>query len=162
PLAERGMAEVMAEGVARDDIVVEQFLDIRYRGQSYELTVPFGPSVMADFHEAHRFTYGYARPDAPLEVVNVRARALGHVPPPPIPAYPGAGADPSPALIERRDVMLDEKALVPFYRGEDLRPDNVIAGPAIVLRSDTTILIGAGDRARVDAYENLSVNIGGD
>ncbi|MBI3760348.1 MAG: hydantoinase/oxoprolinase family protein, partial [Chloroflexi bacterium] len=47
PLAERGMAEVMAEGVARDDIVVEQFLDIRYRGQSYELTVPFGPSVMA-------------------------------------------------------------------------------------------------------------------
>ena len=47
------------------------FVDCRYAGQSHELTVP----DVADFPAAHRERNGYARPDAPIEVVAVRARA---------------------------------------------------------------------------------------
>ena len=46
-------------------------VDCRYAGQSHELTVP----TVADFHEAHRLRNGFARPDAPIEVVALRATA---------------------------------------------------------------------------------------
>ena len=47
-LARRGRAELRAEAVAEADIRLEPSLDMRYRGQSYELIVPFGEKVYAD------------------------------------------------------------------------------------------------------------------
>ncbi|MGH9117210.1 MAG: hydantoinase/oxoprolinase family protein [Acidimicrobiales bacterium] len=47
------------------------FVDCRYAGQSHELTVP----TVADFHAEHERRNGYARPDAPVEVVALRASA---------------------------------------------------------------------------------------
>jgi N-methylhydantoinase A/oxoprolinase/acetone carboxylase beta subunit len=58
-------------GANEADIEVEYALDCRYRGQSHELSVP---SVEA-FHAEHERRNGYARPDAPVEVVALRARA---------------------------------------------------------------------------------------
>ena len=53
------------------EVEVEFALDCRYRGQSHELSVP---SIEA-FHAEHERRNGYARPDAPVEVVALRARA---------------------------------------------------------------------------------------
>ncbi len=50
-------------------------LDVRYRGQSYELAVPLRPRYRAAFHAAHRARYGYADADRPVEVVNLRVTA---------------------------------------------------------------------------------------
>jgi 5-oxoprolinase (ATP-hydrolysing) len=169
PLALRGRQEVRAEGVAETDILVEKFLDMRYAGQSFELTVPWlldGQKVQADFHRLHQHTYGYAHPGAPLEIVNLRARATGKGQAPLLPPALVEDEDPSPALIGFRPVTLSqqqgqihEPASLPFYSYELLRPGNIIQGPAIVVRADTTILIGPGDQARVDAYSNLIINI---
>jgi N-methylhydantoinase A/oxoprolinase/acetone carboxylase beta subunit len=49
---------------------------------------------------------------------------------------------------------------MPFYRGEDLQPGNLLNGPAIILRADTTILLDAGDSASVDGYHHLTLTIG--
>ncbi|HBY09079.1 MAG TPA: 5-oxoprolinase, partial [Chloroflexi bacterium] len=70
--------------------------------------------------------------------------------------------DPSVALIEHHPVVLasNQKIVIPFYRGESLIPGNQIAGPAIIMRDDTTILIGLQDQARVDPYHNLHIRIG--
>jgi N-methylhydantoinase A len=46
--------------------------DLRYRGQSFELTVPLGPDLAESFHRAHEERYGYADRDRPLELVAVR------------------------------------------------------------------------------------------
>lgn len=46
--------------------------DLRYAGQSFELTVPLGPGLAERFHEAHEARYGYADPERPLELVAVR------------------------------------------------------------------------------------------
>jgi N-methylhydantoinase A len=46
--------------------------DIRYRGQSFELTVPLGGDIAAAFHRAHEERYGYAEPERELELVAVR------------------------------------------------------------------------------------------
>jgi N-methylhydantoinase A len=133
---------------------------MRYGGQSYELTIPFGADAIAAFHKAHRRAYGYDRPSARLEIVNLRLRAVGWVPSPQIKAHPLGKTDPSPAQIEARPVMLSSgERQLPFYQGEALQPGNVIDGPAIVVREDTTVLIEAGDRATVDPYLNLMISI---
>ena len=46
--------------------------DLRYVGQSFELTVPLGPDLAERFHGAHAERYGYADPARPLELVAVR------------------------------------------------------------------------------------------
>jgi N-methylhydantoinase A len=170
PLAERGFTDIQDEGVIPDDIRLEKFLDMRYTGQSYELTVPWllsGEGALHDFHEIHRTTYGYANPEAPLEIVNVRVRASGKGKSPPLPAAPFGDAEPESALWRYRPVVLPgsgamEKASfsdIPFYRYEYLHPGMIIPGPAIVIRSDTTILMGENDDALVDSYLNLLITI---
>jgi N-methylhydantoinase A len=60
PLEEAG--ELPAQGEA----------DLRYRGQSFELTVPLGPDVAERFHAAHDDRYGYADRQRAIELVAVR------------------------------------------------------------------------------------------
>jgi N-methylhydantoinase A len=51
---------------------VEGEADVRYAGQSFELTVPLGPDLAERFHRAHDDRYGYADPGRALELVAVR------------------------------------------------------------------------------------------
>jgi len=60
PLAEAG--ELPEEGEA----------DLRYRGQSFELTVPLGPDLGERFHREHEERYGYADRERVVELVTVR------------------------------------------------------------------------------------------
>jgi N-methylhydantoinase A len=161
-LLERAHTEIAAEGFEEAQMRLEPALDMRYRGQSYELTVPFEESFAADFHERHRQTYGYQRPEADLEIVNLRVRAIGTVIPPQMHAQPLGSTDSSRALLDHRPVMLgiDHQQSIPFYQGEALKPGNQIQGPAIVVRDDTTILISENDQAAVDAFSNLLLKIG--
>src|SRR4029077_10834828 len=50
-------------------------VDIRYRGQGYELNLPFTRNVLADFHQEHHRRYGYALPTREVELVTLRLRA---------------------------------------------------------------------------------------
>jgi N-methylhydantoinase A/oxoprolinase/acetone carboxylase beta subunit len=60
-----------ARALVDPDADTSTFVDVRYAGQSHELTV----SSVADFHDEHARRNGYARPGAPVEVVALRARA---------------------------------------------------------------------------------------
>jgi N-methylhydantoinase A len=134
---------------------------MRYRGQSYELSVPFDNDPSAAFHELHQKTYGYSRPEAPLEIVNLRLKAIGQGSPPHLPRLSPAPADPSPAWLAQRQVYFaggwQDTAV---YAGEALLPGNAIQGPALVVRSDTTILLAAQDTAQVDSFGNLNIAVG--
>ena len=55
---------------------LERFADMRYKGQSYELTVPYG----GDFHAAHQRVYGYSDPKRDIETVTLRVRAVVKTP----------------------------------------------------------------------------------
>ena len=92
-LTERAVA-LLGRGDAQGDAVeIDRFVDCRYRGQSHELTVPHGAAEpgWAAFHAAHERRNGFARPDAPVEVVALRVRARRAAPlhvdalPPPLP-----------------------------------------------------------------------------
>lgn len=161
PLTARGQREVEAEGVAADHTLVERFIDMRYQGQSYELTIPFSERLASDFHDLHESTYGYSRQEAPLVFVNLRVRAVGRTDPPEWRPQPLEGENAQAAWIETRLVQFEEgEHATPFYRAERLRPGNFISGPAVVVRADTTVLLGPSDSARVDGYGHLLIRVG--
>src|SRR5215472_12447321 len=69
------------ERKARADVrgaMLSRFADVRYAGQSYELTIPWG----GDFHREHQRIYGYSDPKRPTQVVTLRLRASVAVKPP--------------------------------------------------------------------------------
>jgi N-methylhydantoinase A len=81
-LAARAHRELRAEGAPAGRIELVTTLDVRYRGQSYELRVPLSTAYRAAFHAAHRALYGYADEQRAVEVVNVRVIASAKIPSP--------------------------------------------------------------------------------
>jgi N-methylhydantoinase A len=160
PILEQGRRDLLDEGIDLIDIELKSSLDIRYRGQSYELSVPFDDNFIALFHQNHQDTYGYSQLDAPTEIVNVRIQAIGRVPTPPIPSSPMSGPNPEESIIDRRSVTYPAgREEVSFYRGESLKPGNQFIGPAVVVRADTTILINQTNHVTVDRMKNLLISI---
>lgn len=62
------------------DLPAEGEADLRYRGQSFELTVPLQPDLAAAFHRAHAERYGYADPTREIELVAVRTAEVVSAP----------------------------------------------------------------------------------
>ncbi|RME70345.1 MAG: hydantoinase/oxoprolinase family protein, partial [Chloroflexi bacterium] len=116
-----------------------------------------------DFHDAHRQTYGYARPDAAVEVVNLRLRAVGQTPRPALQKTHPQADTPPPAPFDRRPVVLRQGIQeTPFYHGAGLRPGHRVPGPAVIVHPDTTVFLDTPDRLTVDAYHNLVIEVGAD
>jgi N-methylhydantoinase A len=80
---------------------VEATADLRYRGQAFELTVALEPvATLAErFHERHEVRFGFAEPDAAIEVVNVRAAAVAPGPETPAPPPAEARSADGPAAV---------------------------------------------------------------
>lgn len=159
-LVNQGLQDLKQSGFQDDRIQIELSVDMRYVGQSYELNIPFSQKLGKDFSAAHQKFYGYQRTNAKTEIVNIRVRAIGMVDKPHIPTQVPAGPDPASAFLATHPVMLTgyEKN-IPFYQGELLKPGNLLEGPVIILRSDTTVLLNEQDRAEVDAYLNLLIRV---
>ncbi|HXV02880.1 MAG TPA: hydantoinase/oxoprolinase family protein [Gaiellaceae bacterium] len=82
-----------------DDLPEEGEADLRYRGQSFELTVPLGPDLAGRFHRLHEERYGYADLDRELELVAIRTAEVRPGPELQLPDVAAAAAT-GPALIE--------------------------------------------------------------
>jgi len=140
-------------------------LDLRYRGQSFELTVSVGdPSeegalahALAAFHAAHEMRYGYARPGAPVEIVNVRLTARGIRPGPEFAEAPlAATIDPAGAQVGETPMRCRGRwYAAPVYRRDRLLRGHELTGPALIVQEDATTALLPGWRARVDAWLNL-------
>lgn len=159
PLEERGRTDLINEGIRPEQITLERSLDMRYAGQSHEITVsePDDGEWAEAFHAAHAHRYGHQKPGEPVEVVNARLRASGRGMRPEFETIPVGGADPASARFDRGDVWFvpDEPTPTPFYSRERLQAGNTIPGPAIIFQLDTTIVIWPEWQAAVDQWGNL-------
>lgn len=117
--------------------------DMRYAGQSYELTVDMDKGALAasEFHRRYHDVYGYSDDSMPLEVLQLRL--LVQVPS----SVPGsehreaADAAPPEPLEHRSVAYLGETILVPVYRREDLVEGLRMRGPAVLTQYDTTTFV---------------------
>jgi N-methylhydantoinase A len=91
-------SEVRPLGAIRD-LPPEGEADLRYVGQSFELTVPLGPDLTERFHRAHEERYGYADRARELELVALRTAEVRRGPSLELPAA-GRKEVPGPALVE--------------------------------------------------------------
>jgi len=157
PLVRQGREELRAEGFASDQIRIERLLDVRYPGQSYELTVPFGRGWIRAFHRLHRRRYGYATPDLVPEIVNLRVRATGPIASPALPEIESNSTAPPPdALMDRAPVVLETgRTAVPFFDATRLRAGNRLLGPAVLVRPDTTIYLPPETTAHIDRFGHV-------
>jgi len=158
--ADAALAGQQVEPAARAFI---REVDLRYAGQSFELTVPGGSTraeAIAAFHARHEQRYGFCVPDDPVQIVTARVIAVGATAKPEIIAAADAGATPvqARALRVTRDVWSDEGfAPTPVYARERLVTGNAITGPAVIEQYDATTYVARGWYARVDALGNLVI-----
>lgn len=161
PLLARARAALVAEGFAGDAVGLERALDLRYRGQSFELTVPLDADdpaqAAARFHAAHEQRYGYARPEAAVELVNLRVTGRGRWPKPELPAHPPAATSDLAAAQAGVARLRAGGAwhAAPVYQRDLLQPGHLVPGPALVVQEDATAVLLPGWRARVDPWLNL-------
>jgi N-methylhydantoinase A len=159
-LVKMGMSDLISEGTSSERIEIHPSLDLRYTGQSYELNIPYSENFIAEFHSAHNTAYGYSYPDRSVEVVNLRVRAIGKVTQIRLPQFCKEEIKDTPALIDYRQVYLSETALsLPVYDYDVFIPGIYLTGPALIVSSDTTILINARDEVYVDNYLNLIIDV---
>src|SRR5262249_58770487 len=113
-------------------------LDLRYRGQAFELNVPASTdtslaAIEDEFHRRHQGAYGHARRDGAIELVNARLTAYGVVEKPAATPYESPARELAEALVERRPAWFDGSAHeAPVWERERLPEHARIDGPAIV------------------------------
>jgi N-methylhydantoinase A len=163
----QGQETLQQEGMAPGDMVFLRQVDMRYVGQSYELTVtlPEGEltsaaiaQIVSQFHQEHDRAYGYSAPTEPVEFVNLRLSAIGRIAKPRLREVAGRGTDAASARKGTRQVYFAESGgyveCVIFDRYR-LGKGCTIEGPAIVEEIDSTTVIHPGYRAEVDRFGNL-------
>ena len=129
-------------------------LDLRYAGQSFELSVPEGRDPARAFHALHERLYGYALPARELELVALRLvvrvpERRARLP------RPRAHALAANAVREHRPAWFGRRQRVPVLARERLEPGAHFAGPALVEEYSGTTLVPPGWRARVTAGAHL-------
>ncbi|MGH9736909.1 MAG: hydantoinase/oxoprolinase family protein [Candidatus Acidiferrales bacterium] len=151
-----GLQQMRAEGLDVRQVRVDQFFDIRYVGQAYELMVPASSDFLKAFHAEHERRYGYADTGRAVEVVNVRVRLTGRTPAVDWPRQRLGSANARGAILTHRRVAFGGRFRpTPIFVREKLRAGNRLAGPAIVAEYSGTTVVPPGWNARVDAFENI-------
>jgi len=161
PLDESGIRDLMAEGIERDKIVLERYLDMRYVGQSYEIVVPFKENYIEQFHKLHERNYGYADESKRVEIVNIRVRAIGSPEKPVFEKIPKAeSSNIEDAVIGEKQVIFDSvERRTKIVDRDKLLFGSVVEGPAIVVEYSSTIVLPPGCAGRVDEYGNLIIDV---
>ena len=157
--------EMAGEGLAVDKMAARRFLDVRYVGQSFELTVDY-PSqttktdlatvIGNNFYKAHLRRFGYADRAEPVEVVNLRLKLEIAMEKPSVQPQTTGAADSAHALIGEAEVVFHQGALTsPLYQREQLTCGNVVSGPALIIQMDSTTVLPPGWGGAVDPFGNL-------
>jgi N-methylhydantoinase A len=152
--------ERLTSGAARR-AMAERRLDLRYAGQSYELSVPFSRAFRSQFHREHERAYGHSSPGRTLEVVNLRLRLIVATAKPRQAAANHRRARPSSrevraAIVKQKQVWFGKQAWdTPLYQRERLPVDAEFTGPAVVVEYSSTTVVPPGWTCRVDERHNL-------
>jgi len=154
PLVRSAEKDLAAEGFGPRTRAIERLVDLRYAGQSYEITLPFTAGYRAAFDRVHGRLYGYSNPDRPIEVVNIRVNATGVTRKPVLPKARGRRHTARPAAT-RQARFGGRNVRAGYFRWDDLRPGAAATGPAVVTGGEATVVVPPGMSFSVDGYGNI-------
>ncbi|MGI9334042.1 MAG: hydantoinase/oxoprolinase family protein, partial [Gammaproteobacteria bacterium] len=156
-----------AEQVAPEHRSLVWTADLRYIGQNYEIQVPWDgrpfdaascDALTGAFHEAHERQYGFASGVEEIQFVNLKVKTVGTLPSPAIARLEHKDRG---AARHTRHTVFDrgETVVTPVYRRDDLAPEQIVDGPAIIEQLDSTVIVFPGDRLTVDPWGNLVIRL---
>ena len=158
-------AELGQEGLPVARMKARRFLDVRYVGQSFELTIDcpslnrrgdLHRSIGNSFYQAHLQRFGYADRSEPVEIVNLRLKLELAMDKPALTPQPAGLPEASQALLGQATVAFPAGTLNSnLYDRDKLRSGNLIQGPALLLQLDTTIVVPPAWGGAVDPFGNL-------
>jgi N-methylhydantoinase A/oxoprolinase/acetone carboxylase beta subunit len=164
--------ELAGAGVAPEQITFRRWGEMRLEGQYHEIDVPLPdgelseaslPAIEAAFRAAYSTRYGRMLEGLPIEALHWRLTAVG--PASPVTLQPADVVERSAgvAIKEWRDAYFPERgfAPTPVYDRDLLEPGMTFRGPAIIEEREATGVVWPGDRARVDAYRAIVVEVNG-
>ena len=168
-LEQRALFDMQQEGYSEPEIAIKRLLDIRYIGQSYELTIscPSGEidsivlkKLVDAFHQEHESTYGHKAVEEGIEIVNLRLVSMGKTNrlTPNLDEY----ALKSSPEIRNRDVyfgsnqgLISTPVITRSYLGK-----NFEQGPFIIEEYDATVVVPPDCYAKTDDSNNIFIEIG--
>lgn len=176
-LGAQAQTEFADEGFEFSQVKLRWSADLRHRLQVHVVDVEFSPllddaqlgtQLLAQFSSRYEALYGVgtAYLEAGVELVALRLHASATVFKPALQVQPAVELTPhASACAARRAIFwpeLDCLLDTPIYRASELRAGNVIAGPAVIEPTVTTIVVRPGQRARIDGYGNIIIDLHAD
>jgi N-methylhydantoinase A len=159
-MVSQGEEELAREGVSLAEARHQASLDMRYQGQSHELSVPLDGDPVAAFHQAHERAYGFSDAGRGVEIVHVRARLT----------VPTARRERVASALTRGDaaaavvrtakcVVNGAREDVDVYARRLLARGIVLRGPAVIGEGGATTFVPRGALVEVDAWANLVIRL---
>ncbi len=153
-LKKEALLNMKKMGFRPQEFQEECFLDMRYQGQGYELSIPFCEDYISAFEEMHRRQFGYTCPDFPIEIVIMRLRLKGRPP-----------EDKWTITKENNHIPLEitkvftEQGWIeaPVIDWNHLHVGDKFKGPAVIVEPFTTVWIEPLFRAEVEENYTLSL-----
>ncbi len=164
-----GDDELDSEGIRPERRRFERTADLRYVGQSFDVSVPVPDgnidaatldTVEQRFHERHETRFGHADTAEPVELVTLRLRARGVVEEPAL-SPAGTGGTVADAVAEHRETYFDgDRYETPVYDRARLPASTGFDGPAVVEGDESTAVVRPGQSVSVDVDGTLTVDTG--
>lgn len=162
---EKGALSILKEeGFEAKDTLFRRSLDLRYKGQAFELNIPLRNSdalekIAERFHVHFQETYGHSRPGQIIELVNLRLSSFGLIEKPLFPAYTSKGRSILLSQKDERQVYFQGHfSETPVYERDLLPCEEGFNGPAIIEENGATTIVPPGWMVKTDPNGNLLLN----
>jgi N-methylhydantoinase A len=158
-LVNKGLAETKAlcRKEAPADIDISRFLNLRYQGQSYELSIPYEKDFIELFHREHEHNFGYRLQNVALELVSIQCSVKINRKKQALPRQKKGTPGKIKPLLEQPVYFEHSPVKTPVFKRAAMEAGSTIAGPALVVDNYTTILLPDSFFLEVDELHNLII-----
>lgn len=157
-LAKKGLMDMKKEGIRENDVKIFPFLDLRYLGQSYEITIPYRSDIsyISDFHKAHHKLYSYQHLKQSVEIATIRVKTVGKSKKIKLKKLALTDTNPRKAFVKKQPLFYKSKEYQSsIFNRSLLEPGNIIKGPALCVDNESTTFLPPHYSMNVDGFLNL-------
>jgi N-methylhydantoinase A/oxoprolinase/acetone carboxylase beta subunit len=163
----KSIKSMQEDGFKEDEVTIFSFLDLRYQGQSYEITIPYSNkktsdlSFVSDFHKAHNSLYSYHHEERAVEIVNIRVKAVGTTKKIKLKRQQPKDKGAERAFMKKQAIHYKGKTWqASVFKRALFETGNKINGPALIADSESTTFLPPSYTLEVDGFLNLIIERG--
>jgi N-methylhydantoinase A len=155
-LEQLGRRDMEREGLSGSAV---RFVDLRYAGQGYELSLDWSTDFVPRFHRLHDRHYGYSDPQRRIEIVNARIRMIAATEQFELEPRTPRDGDGKQAIIKEKPIYFENYRIeAAVYDRSQLNAGDRFHGPAVIVEYSATTFLPPGSCVYVDEYANLLID----